>query len=170
MQSDWSWRHPVPRLQGPLALRAAGTAGRHVGVGIGVTTPSERRAQIAWVGAAVFGAAVEYTSWNLSVRARKYCDAGFDSGGGFEMMFYLPLIVGAGVVLGPGTCAATRHFTRRAPTPVRVCAVALLVALTTLLLGWSFFAFLGTLNGYHGDSGLCPTSNIPPWWPSWTLA
>ncbi|SEF90873.1 hypothetical protein SAMN05216223_102442 [Actinacidiphila yanglinensis] len=144
--------------------------GRHVGVGIGVTTSSERRAQIAWVGAAVFGAAVEHTTWNLSVRPRKYCDAGFDSGGGFERMFYLPLIAGAGVVLGVATCAATQYFTRSAPAPVRVCAVTLLVVLTTLLLGWSFFPLLGTLNGCRGDSGLCPASNIPPWWPTWIPA
>lgn len=48
-----------------------------------------------------------------------------------------------------------------------VVPVALAVA---LLVGWAAFAVLGTPDGYPGDSGLCPASNIPPWWPSWIPA
>lgn len=84
---------------------------------------------MAWVGAALFGAAEEYTAWNLSARARKYCGAGFESGGAFEMTFLLPAIVGAGVFLGATMCAAALHLTRRASAPVRACTAALLVVL-----------------------------------------
>ncbi|MFG1807561.1 hypothetical protein [Streptomyces sp. NPDC049040] len=122
------------------------------------------------MGAALFGAAVEYTAWNVSARARAYCDAGYDAGGAFEIAFLLPVMVGIGVFLGATTCAAALHLTRRAPAPVRACAAVLLVVLTTVSLGWWLFASRGTLDGYPGDSGLCPASNIPPWWPAWIPA
>lgn len=83
-----------------------------------MTTTPGRRAQAARVSAALLGAAVEYAAWNLSVRARTYCGAGFEAGGALEMTFLpLPLVVGAGILLGATTCAAALHLTRNTPAP-----------------------------------------------------
>lgn len=81
-----------------------------------MATPPGRRTQAARVSAALLGAAVEYAARNLSVRARTYCGAGFEAGGALEMTF-LPLVVGAGILLGATTCAAALHLTRNAPAP-----------------------------------------------------
>ncbi|MGW5349658.1 hypothetical protein ACWERV_03940 [Streptomyces sp. NPDC004031] len=104
------------------------------------------------------------------MRARRYCDAGIDAGGGFQMSFLQPFVVGAGVVLGAVMCQAGLLLARRAPVAVRAAVAVLLVVAVTPLPGWWFFAHYGTLDGYPGDSGLCPSSNVPPWWPDWIPA
>lgn len=128
-------------------------------------TPRTVAAAVAPTATALFGAAAALGTWYLTVTARAYCDAGFDAGGKFELNATLPVIVLAGVLCALAAGAAGRLLTRRVPTALRVCVTALLVVAATALLCWWYFATRGTLDGYPGDSGLCPPSNIPPWWP-----
>ncbi|MFF5016977.1 hypothetical protein [Streptomyces sp. NPDC001165] len=106
-------------------------------------------------------------AWSLTVWARAYCDAGYDAGGRFELNFLLPVVVGAEALVGLVAWAIGRRLVLRAPTAVRVSLPTLLVVGATVCLAWWFFATRGTLDGYPGDSGLCPVSNVPPQWPDW---
>ncbi|MGW6403904.1 hypothetical protein [Streptomyces sp. NPDC055134] len=106
-------------------------------------------------------------AWSLTVWARAYCDAGYEAGGRFELNFLLPLVVGAEALVGLVARAIGRRLVLRAPTAVRVSLPTLLVVVATVWLAWWFFATQGTLDGYPGDSGLCPVSNVPPQWPDW---
>ncbi|MET8080384.1 hypothetical protein [Streptomyces sp. NPDC005303] len=106
-------------------------------------------------------------AWSLTVWARAYCDAGYDAGGRFELNFLLPLVVGCEALVGLVAWAIGRRLVVRAPTTVRVSLPTLLVVVATVSSAWWLFATRGTLNGYPGDSGLCPVSNVPPQWPEW---
>ncbi|MDX3095072.1 hypothetical protein PV703_04170 [Streptomyces sp. ME01-24h] len=128
-------------------------------------------AWIGWAGAALLGMFAGYATWLLVVNARAYCDAGYEAADRFGFL-YVELPVS---VIGYGLSALIVHavgrwLTRRAPTALRVCVPALLVVTTLLFLAWTYFRTQGTLDGYYGDSGLCPPSNIPPWWPDWIPA
>lgn len=57
-----------------------------------------------------------------------------------------------------------------APWKLPACLPALLVLCVTVPFAWWFFASVGTPDGYPGDSGRCPASNIPPQWPDWIPA
>ncbi|MFE2515096.1 hypothetical protein [Streptomyces mirabilis] len=104
-------------------------------------------------------------AWSLPVWARAYCDAGYEAGGRFELNFLLPLVVEAEALVGLVARAVGRRLVLRAPAAVRVSLPTLLVVVATVWpAGW-FFATRGTLDGYPGDSGLCPVSNVPPQWP-----
>jgi hypothetical protein len=112
-----------------------------------------------------------YGAWLLVVNARAYCDAAYEPGHKFGLIFVeLPASV-----IGYGLCALVMYrvaqlLTFRAPTAVRICVSVLLIVTTlAFLAGWYFMAE-GTPDGYPGDSGLCPPSNIPPWWPGWIPA
>lgn len=117
-----------------------------------------------------FGGAVGYAAWSLAVWARSYCDAGFEAGGRLELNILLPVTTVAGGCAGLAALALGRVSARRGPRLVRICLPPASVLVTTVLLGWWFFATVGTLNDYPGDSGLCPTTNIPPRWPEWIPA
>lgn len=65
--------------------------------------------------------------------------------------------------------AIGRRLVLRTPTAVSVSLATLLVVVATVGLAWWFFATRETLDGYPGDSGLCPASNVPPQWPDWIL-
>ena len=106
-------------------------------------------------------------AWALTVWARAYCDAGYDAGGRFELNFLLPLVVAAGTLVALVARAIGRRLVLRAPTAVRFLLPTLLVVVASVGLAWWFFATRGTLDGYPGDSGLCPVSNVPPQWPDW---
>ncbi|MBN0046988.1 hypothetical protein JS756_23295 [Streptomyces actuosus] len=73
-------------------------------------------------------------------------------------------------MLGLVAFAAGRGLAPRAPAPLRRALPVLFVVAATVLPAWWLFATRGTLDGYHGDSGLCPASNIPPPWPDWLPA
>ncbi|WP_250404089.1 hypothetical protein [Streptomyces cellostaticus] len=129
---------------------------------------------LPWAGSALFGAAVGCAAWVLVVWARAYCDAGYDAGGRFELNFLLPAAVGGEALVALMAWAAGRRLVSRAPRAVsrapravRVFLPTLLVVVATVGLAWWFFATRGTLDGYPGDSGLCPVSNVPPQWPDW---
>ncbi|MFE0426056.1 hypothetical protein [Streptomyces sp. NPDC058953] len=128
------------------------------------------RARLPWAGAAVFGAAVGYGGWSLTVWARLYCEGGGDAGGGFELTLLLPLVMGAGVLSAVAALFLGRRLTRRAPKAARILTPLLLMVVSTVLLAWWVFATRGTLDGYPSHTGLCPTSNIPPQWPDWIPA
>jgi hypothetical protein len=113
---------------------------------------------------------VGWGAWSLAVWARAYCDAGYDAGGAFQLNFLFPVTGLVAGFAGLASLAIGRRLASRAPAPVRLCLPPLLVLAVTVLLGWWFFATVGTLDGYPGDSGLCPDSNIPPQWPGWIPA
>jgi hypothetical protein len=106
-------------------------------------------------------------AWSLTAWARAYCDAGYDAGGRFELNLLLPLVVGGEALVGLVARAIGRRLVVRAPTTVRVSLPTLLVVVATVTLAWWLFTTRGTLDGYPGDSGLCPVSNVPPQWPDW---
>ncbi|MFI5567757.1 hypothetical protein ACIA6T_10440 [Streptomyces sp. NPDC051740] len=79
--------------------------------------------------------------------------------------------MGAEAVFGLAAWAAGRRLAPRVPAAaLRVLLPALLVVLVTVWPAWWFLATRGTLDGYPGDSGLCPASNVPPRWPAWIPA
>ncbi|MFF9775010.1 hypothetical protein ACF1HJ_15305 [Streptomyces sp. NPDC013978] len=125
---------------------------------------------LPWAASAFLGAMMGGVAWSLTVWARAYCDAGYDAGGRFELNFLLPLMLGAETVVGLATWAVGRRLSLHAPRPVRAVLPTLLVVIATTALAWWLFATRGTLDGYPGDSGLCPPSNIPPQWPTWLPA
>jgi hypothetical protein len=131
---------------------------------------SGRFAWLPWVASCFFGGAVGWVAWFLTAWARAYCDAGYEAGGRLELNFLLPVTAVAGGLTGLTALTIGRLLAHRAPPVVRVCLPPLLVVTVTVLLAWWFFATVGTLDGYPGDSGLCPASNIPPQWPGWIPA
>ncbi|QJT07015.1 hypothetical protein G9272_23970 [Streptomyces asoensis] len=78
--------------------------------------------------------------------------------------------MGAEALVGLVARAIGRHLVLRAPTAVRASLPTLLVVVATVWSAWWFFATRGTPDGYPGDSGLCPVSNVPPSWPGWIPA
>ncbi|RCG29631.1 hypothetical protein DQ384_18750 [Sphaerisporangium album] len=113
----------------------------------------------------------------LVAQARSYCDAGWEPPHKLELLFFLPTRLlyfpVAAVVSGIASLlfnplALWSPLGRWKTTRAIFSALAILVALTgPALLLLHDFATLGTLDGYPGDSGLCPPDNVPPWWPSW---
>ncbi|GAA1373801.1 hypothetical protein [Streptomyces beijiangensis] len=134
------------------------------------TLPVSWLQRASWSAAGLTGAACGYGAIALAAHARAYCGAGADAGGNLELnLLILPFI--ALFSLGAVSVAAVaRRATLRRPRTVRAAVqlVAVLGILSALTV-W-FFAARGTLDGYPGDTGLCPASNIPPWWPRWLPA
>ncbi|GAA4896405.1 hypothetical protein ACFPM3_13885 [Streptomyces coeruleoprunus] len=134
------------------------------------TRPVSRAQRLSWAAATLAGAAAGYGAIVLTANARAFCDAGWEAGGKFELNFLLvPMTFGLAVVALVAAVTA-RRLTVRAPRAVRAVAQLLAVLAVAGGLAWWFFAVRGTLDGYPGDSGLCPASNIPPWWPAWLPA
>ncbi|MFJ3716679.1 hypothetical protein [Streptomyces sp. NPDC090057] len=131
------------------------------------TVQPESDSCVPWAGSALFGAAMGGAAWSLTVWARAYCDAGYDAGGRFELNLLLPLLVGGEALVGLLARALGKRLAPGVPRAVRAALPTLLVVAATVGLAWWFFASRGTLDGYPGDSGLCPASNVPPRWPDW---
>ncbi|MFB6809145.1 hypothetical protein [Streptomyces sp. NPDC056387] len=124
-----------------------------------VAPPGRRAARLQLAGAALTGAVAGCSASRLAAHARAYCDAGWEAGGKFELNFEMLFLVPGCAALALGLAL----LTRRLPLPVR--AAAILASLAAVVV-W-YFAVRGTLDGYPGDSGLCGTDNVPPWWPAW---
>ncbi|MFF9242856.1 hypothetical protein ACF1AL_28875 [Streptomyces sp. NPDC014801] len=125
---------------------------------------------LPWAASALFGAAMGCVAWSLTVWARAYCDAGYDAGGRFELNILLPLVVIIEAFVGLAARAIAHRLVHAAPATVRMSLPPLLVVAATAGLAWWLFATRGTLDGYPGDSGLCPATNVPPQWPAWIPA
>ncbi|MFE3110844.1 hypothetical protein ACFXKJ_21905 [Kitasatospora indigofera] len=103
--------------------------------------------------------------------ARAYCDAAWEPQHRFAFSFVeWPAIELLFLVASVAVWAVARRGTAGLLLAWRGIVPAALVLLTLTVLAVGCFAVLGTPDGYPGDSGLCPDSNIPPWWPSWLPA
>ncbi|MFC7302793.1 hypothetical protein ACFQVC_01005 [Streptomyces monticola] len=135
-----------------------------------MTARASRLQLTAWTAGAGAGATVGYGAILLAARARAYCDAGWEAGGKLELnVLLVPVMAafaGAALLGAMGARRATAQGSRGARATAQLLAVALVLTALT----WWIFAWLGTLDGYPGDSGLCPASNVPPWWPHWIPA
>ncbi|MEU6380943.1 hypothetical protein [Streptomyces sp. NPDC046909] len=134
------------------------------------TVESERTSCLPGAVACCFGAAMGLAAWTLTAWARAYCDAGYEAGGRLELNALFPVTALAGGMTALAALAVARRLSRHAPPLVRRCLPPLSVLCATVLLAWWFFATVGTLSDYPGDSGNCPASNIPPQWPGWIPA
>lgn len=110
--------------------------------------------------AALGGALAGYLAYALAANARAYCDAGWEAGGRFGLLFEMVVMLVPGCAL---LAALVWLLARRVNPAVGVAAVVLVLAVVVV---W-YFAAEGTLAGYPGDSGLCGPDNVPPWWPGW---
>jgi hypothetical protein len=124
------------------------------------------------------GLAAGYLDNRLVLAARLSCDAAAEPGDLFGFWWIYPatrLILGTAASVGP--FLAVRVLGRilaveRSATGRRILnLVAVLAGVATLIaMVLVDFAHQATPAGYPGDSGLCPPSNVPPWWPSWLPA
>lgn len=124
------------------------------------------------------GLAAGYLDNRLVLAARLYCDAAAEPGHLFGFWWIYPAArLVLGTVLSVGPFLAVRVLGRilaveRSATGRGILnLVAVLGGVATLIaMVLVDFAHEGTPAGYPGDSGLCPPSNVPPWWPSWLPA
>ncbi|GAA2788423.1 hypothetical protein GCM10010505_15490 [Kitasatospora aburaviensis] len=118
----------------------------------------------------VLGLTAAYAAYVLAWAARSTCDAAYEMAGCFVMNLMAVPLAGLSVVVAVAAWWAGRAATRRLAMVWRglVPLVSLLLALGLLI--WAYMAVVGTPDGYPGDSGLCPDTNVPPWWPSWLPA
>ena len=124
------------------------------------------------------GLAAGYLDYRLVLAARLYCDAAAEPGDllGFWLMYPAArLILGTACAVGP--FLAVRVLGRvlaveRSATGRSILNLVAVLAAVATLIGMVLvdFAHEGTPADYPGDSGLCPPSNVPPWWPSWLPA
>ncbi|MET9616721.1 hypothetical protein [Kitasatospora indigofera] len=103
--------------------------------------------------------------------ARNHCDAAWEPQHRFAFSFVeWPVMELLRFVAAVAVWAVMRRRTAGLPLAWRGIVPAALVLLSLAVLAVGCFALLDTPGGCHGDSGLCPPSNIPPWWPSWLPA
>ncbi|MER5962735.1 hypothetical protein [Streptomyces sp. NPDC002057] len=122
---------------------------------------------LAWVAAIPAGLGIAYGASTLVARARSFCDAAWEPQHRFAHLFELIVLAAATAVAAVVVAVLARTATVRAPRPVRASAQLAAVLLVAGAIAWWYVAWQGTPAGYPGDSGLCPDSNVPPWWPSW---
>lgn len=122
---------------------------------------------LAWVMAVPVGIAVAFQASVVVARARAYCDAAWEPQHRFAHSFELLVLTGATVLAAVVVAVLARTATVRAPRPVRALAQLVAVLAVAGWLAWWYVGGQATPDGYPGDSGLCPDSNVPPWWPSW---
>jgi hypothetical protein len=120
------------------------------------------------------GVAAAYLDIRLVYAARTYCDAGAEP----PHLFALNLEMLTRFLVGPALACISfvlinipgrvSPLGRSTIGRTAVTVFAVIVALTSVgsMILYDF-ANTGTLNGYPGDSGLCGSDNLPPWWPTW---
>jgi hypothetical protein len=123
-----------------------------------------------WIG---IGAAL--IDYRLVLASRVYCGAGDDTGDIFALnLEMLPrLLIGPAMAFGPYLLItfigrSMSPLWRFAPSRAFIRLIAVLTGMAAACTLIIFdFAHIGTLAGHLGDSGLCGTDNVPPWWPDW---
>ncbi|MFD7442820.1 hypothetical protein [Streptomyces sp. NPDC059909] len=129
--------------------------------------PVSRLQGLSWGAAALTGAAAAYGASALVAQARSYCDAAWEPPHRFTHLVEF-LGLAAGTAFAAVTVAVlARAAAVRGPRPLRASAQLVGVLLVVAWLAWWYVGAQATPAGYPGDSGLCPDSNVPPWWPGW---
>ncbi|MEO3767055.1 hypothetical protein [Streptomyces sp. B8F3] len=135
-----------------------------------VERPSSRFLPAFWL-APLTGVACGIPAALLILRSRDYCDAANEPGHRLGLiLFELPGLLFVSALASVIASGVLWCLVRPGSWRAAVFAVVPVALGVALLVGWAAFAVLGTPGGYPGDSGLCPVSNIPPWWPSWLPA
>jgi hypothetical protein len=123
-----------------------------------------------WIG---IGAAL--VDYRLVLASRFYCDAGAEPGDIFALNLEMPfrLLIGPAMAYLPYLLItfigrSISPLWRFAPSRTLIRFIAIMAGLAAACALIVFdFAHIGTLAGYPGDSGLCASDNVPPWWPAW---
>ncbi|MFF0723727.1 hypothetical protein [Streptomyces sp. NPDC004134] len=132
--------------------------------------PSRRFLPAFWL-AVLTGVGCGVPAALLVLRSRDYCDAANEPGHRFGLIFIgLPALLFVSALAAVIASGLLWRLVRPGSRKAAVFTVVPIALQVSLLVGWAAFAVLGTPDGYPGDSGLCPASNIPPWWPSWLPA
>lgn len=129
---------------------------------------ADRHLLLPWLCTAFFGAASGLTGWYAAVWARAYCDAAFEPGDRFGLLYlWLPLSALGGSAYACLALALGRLLARRHLLAARLRLPAVLAVLTAVSLVWCLIATLGTPAGPPRPPFHCPRSNVPPPWPNW---
>ncbi|WP_370415432.1 hypothetical protein [Streptomyces fradiae] len=123
--------------------------------------------KLAWSATVPVGLAGAFAASALAARARAYCDAAWEPPHRLVHLVEFVVLSGVTVAAALGAAVLARRLSLRASRPARASAQLVAVLTVVLLLSWAYLAVQGTPAGYPGDSGLCPASNVPPWWPAW---
>ncbi|MFE6055259.1 hypothetical protein ACFQ6N_31300 [Kitasatospora sp. NPDC056446] len=112
-------------------------------------------------------------SWALADAARRYCGSYREEhrDWGSVRHYELPLSIAVGMSVALAAYGAVYVTVRRSDRGrISSLAPAAATALALVAMAWLQFAWLGTVPGAAGDSGLCPAGNVPGWWPRWLPA
>jgi hypothetical protein len=102
------------------------------------------------------------------VWARAYCDATFEPGDRFGLLYvWLPLSALGGAAYACLALAAGRLLVRRHLLPARLRLPAVLAVLTAVSLGWCLVATAGHPGRPARATLPLPPAQIPPPWPDW---
>jgi hypothetical protein len=134
-----------------------------------VPTQDTSRGCLALSTAVVTGAGGGAILWKLADAARKYCGSyatehSLDLGRTLEPL----AAIGCGIGIGVAGYGVATVISRKGPQRLIIMALFLIVGLG--LMVWGHFAWVGTPVGGVSDSGTCPQTNVPDWWPQWLPA
>lgn len=146
-------------MTGPRAVPA--------GVSTHISRPVSGWQWLSWWATVPFAFAVSYGASAVTARARAYCDAAWEPPHRFVHLVELVVLAGGSATVAFVTAVLARRATRSASRPVRASAQLVAVVAVVLTIAWLYVGAQATPDGYPGDSGLCPASNVPPWWPAW---
>ncbi|MET9950484.1 hypothetical protein ABZ135_02905 [Streptomyces sp. NPDC006339] len=133
-----------------------------------MSAPAVSRWQrLSWWATLPVSLGVAYGASALTARARAFCDAAWEPPHRLVHLGELVLLAGGTVTAALLAAVAARRVTAGASRPVRASAQLASVLVVLGLLAWWYVSARATPGGYPGDSGLCPASNVPPWWPGW---
>jgi hypothetical protein len=102
--------------------------------------------------------------------ARAFCHLGVASiGKNWLGVEFLPSRLVLGALVGLASVLVGFWWYRRTAVPGWSIVLGTMVLVAALLGGMIVrdFAIDGTPAGEIGETGICPRSNVPPWWPIW---